>query len=111
MSSRRRPLVIQNSNTIVLWGLRSDQELADRVLVPDHDAFGYWQQIKEAVAQNKMRVISVDPVRSKSQNYLGCEQLALRPQTDVALMLALAHTPVRRKTVRHGVYYRLHRRL
>lgn len=39
-----------------------------------------------------MRVISVDPVRSKSQNYLGCEQLALRPQTDVALMLALAHT-------------------
>ncbi|MEF3579852.1 trimethylamine-N-oxide reductase TorA [Citrobacter freundii] len=86
------PLVIQNSNTIVLWGCDPIMNLQIEFLVPDHDAFGYWQQIKEAVAQNKMRVISVDPVRSKSQNYLGCEQLALRPQTDVALMLALAHT-------------------
>lgn len=86
------PLVIQNSNTIVLWGCDPIKNLQIEFLVPDHDAFGYWQQIKEAVAQNKMRVISVDPVRSKSQNYLGCEQLALRPQTDVALMLALAHT-------------------
>ncbi|MEG9609048.1 trimethylamine-N-oxide reductase TorA [Citrobacter portucalensis] len=86
------PLVIQNSNTIVLWGCDPIKNLQIEFLVPDHDAFGYWQQIKEAVAQGKMRVISVDPVRSKSQNYLGCEQLALRPQTDVALMLALAHT-------------------
>lgn len=86
------PLVIQNSNTIVLWGCDPIKNLQIEFLVPDHDAFGYWQQIKEAVAQNMMRVISVDPVRSKSQNYLGCEQLALRPQTDVALMLALAHT-------------------
>lgn len=85
------PLVIQNSNTIVLWGCDPIKNLQIEFLVPDHDAFGYWQQIKEAVAQNKMRVISVDPVRSKSQNYLGCEQLALRPQTDVALMLSLIH--------------------
>ena len=86
------PLVIENSNTIVLWGCDPIKNLQIEFLVPDHDAFGYWQQIKEAVAQGKMRVISVDPVRSKSQNFLGCEQLALRPQTDVALLLALAHT-------------------
>ncbi|QLO83933.1 MULTISPECIES: trimethylamine-N-oxide reductase TorA [unclassified Citrobacter] len=86
------PLVIENTQTIVLWGCDPIKNLQIEFLVPDHDAFGYWQQIKEAVAQGKMRVISVDPVRSKSQNYLGCEQLALRPQTDVALLLALAHT-------------------
>ena len=86
------PLVIENTNTIVLWGCDPIKNLQIEFLVPDHDAFGYWQQIKEAVAQGKMRVISVDPVRSKSQNYLGCEQLAIRPQTDVALLLALAHT-------------------
>jgi trimethylamine-N-oxide reductase (cytochrome c) len=65
------PLVIQNSNTIVLWGCDPIKNLQIEFLVPDHDAFGYWQQIKEAVAQNKMRVISVDPVRSKSQTILA----------------------------------------
>lgn len=85
-------LVLENTNTIVLWGNDPIKNLQIEYLVPDHEVFGYWQQIKEAVAQGKMRVISVDPVRTKSQNYLNCEQLPLRPQTDVALMLALAHT-------------------
>ncbi|MDK7178656.1 molybdopterin-dependent oxidoreductase, partial [Micrococcus luteus] len=29
---------------------------------------------------------------SKTQNYLECEQLYVNPMTDVALMLAIAHT-------------------
>lgn len=86
------PLVIEHTDTIVLWGCDPIKNLQIEFLVPDHDAFGYWQQIKEAIAQGKMRVISVDPVRSKSQNFLNCEQLALRPQTDVALLLGVAHT-------------------
>lgn len=86
------PLVIEHSQTIVLWGCDPIKNLQIEFLVPDHDAFGYWAQIKEAVAQGKIRVISVDPVRSKTQNYLNCEQLPLRPQTDVALMLGVAHT-------------------
>lgn len=86
------PLVIEHSQTIVLWGCDPIKNLQIEFLVPDHDAFGYWAQIKEVVAQGKIRVISVDPVRSKTQNYLNCEQLPLRPQTDVALMLGVAHT-------------------
>ncbi|AUO63680.1 trimethylamine N-oxide reductase I catalytic subunit [Citrobacter freundii complex sp. CFNIH2] len=86
------PLVIEHTDTIVLWGCDPIKNLQIEFLVPDHDAFGYWQQIKEAIVQGKMRVISVDPVRSKSQNFLNCEQLALRPQTDVALLLGVAHT-------------------
>lgn len=86
------PLVIEHSQTIVLWGCDPIKNLQIEFLVPDHDAFGYWAQIKEAVKQGKIRVISVDPVRSKTQNYLNCEQLSLRPQTDVALMLGVAHT-------------------
>lgn len=86
------PLVIENTNTIVLWGCDPIKNLQIEYLVPDHQPFDYWQQIKERVAQGKMRVISVDPVRSKTQNYLGCEQLALNPQTDVALMLGVAWT-------------------
>lgn len=86
------PLVIEQTNTIVLWGCDPIKNLQIEFLVPDHDPFGYWQQIKEKVAAGKMRVISVDPVRSKTQNFLNCEQIALRPQTDVALLLGLAHT-------------------
>lgn len=86
------PLVIENTNTIVLWGCDPIKNLQIEYLVPDHDPFGYWLQIKERVAQGKMRVISVDPVRNKTQNYLNGEQLALNPQTDVALMLGIAHT-------------------
>ncbi|MCD1125225.1 trimethylamine-N-oxide reductase TorA [Jinshanibacter sp. LJY008] len=86
------PLVIENTNTIILWGCDPIKNLQIEYLVPDHEPFGYWQQIKDNVSQGKMRVISIDPVRSKTQNYLGCEQLALNPQTDVALMLGLAHT-------------------
>lgn len=86
------PLVIENTNTIILWGCDPIKNLQIEYLVPDHQAYGYWQQIKERVAQGKIKVISVDPVRSKTQNYLNCEQLAINPQTDVALMLGLAYT-------------------
>ncbi len=86
------PLVIEHTDTIVLWGCDPIKNLQIEYLVPDHAAFGYWQQIKERVEQGKIRVISVDPVRSKTQNYLNCDQVALNPQTDVALLLALAHT-------------------
>ncbi|WP_159566282.1 trimethylamine-N-oxide reductase TorA [Budvicia diplopodorum] len=86
------PLVIENTNTIVLWGCDPIKNLQIEYLVPDHDAFGYWAEIKLRVAQGKMRVISVDPVINKSQNYLAGEQLALNPQTDLPLMLAIAHT-------------------
>lgn len=37
-------------------------------------------------------MISVDPVISQTQNYLGCEHQYVNPQTDVAFMLALAYT-------------------
>lgn len=86
------PLVIENTNTIVLWGCDPIKNLQIEYLVPDHQAFDYWAQIKQRVAEGKMRVISVDPVINKSQNYLACEQLALNPQTDLPLMLAIAHT-------------------
>ncbi|MBW7984711.1 trimethylamine-N-oxide reductase TorA [Enterobacillus tribolii] len=86
------PLVIEHTDTIVLWGCDPIKNLQIEFLIPDHVPFGYWQQIKEKAAAGKIRIISVDPVRSKTQNYLNGEQLALHPQTDVALLLGLAHT-------------------
>jgi trimethylamine-N-oxide reductase (cytochrome c) len=39
-----------------------------------------------------MRVIVIDPLRTDTAKYLDAEWIAPRPQTDVALMLGIAHT-------------------
>lgn len=62
-----------------------------------HEASAYLAQLKEKVKQGKIRVISIDPVVTKTQAYLGCEQLYVNPQTDVTLMLAIAHEMITQK--------------
>ena len=57
-----------------------------------HEAYEYLGQLKQKVADKAIRVISIDPVRTKTQNYLDCEQLYINPMTDVSMLLAIAHT-------------------
>ena len=57
-----------------------------------HEAYEYLEQLKQKVADKSIRVICLDPVKSKTQNFLGCEHLYINPMTDVALMLAMVHT-------------------
>ena len=57
-----------------------------------HEAYEYLGQLKQKVADKAIRVISIDPVRTKTQNYLDCEQLYINPMTDVSMLLAVAHT-------------------
>ncbi|BBC41734.1 trimethylamine-N-oxide reductase [Photobacterium damselae subsp. piscicida] len=38
-----------------------------------HDCYDYYAQFKEKIAKKEIKVISVDPVISQTQNYLGCE--------------------------------------
>ncbi len=46
------------------------------------------------LARRDVEVINITPLRSDTPDYLGAEWWALRPNTDVALMLGLAHTLV-----------------
>lgn len=80
------PLVLEHSKTIVIWGSDPIKNLQVGWLVPDHSVYDYWAQLKEKVAKGEIRVISVDPVKSKTQKYLNCDQVTLNPQTDVPLM-------------------------
>lgn len=59
-----------------------------------HESYAYLAQLKDKVAKGEIRVISIDPVVTKTQQYLGCEQLYVNPQTDVALMLGIANEMV-----------------
>jgi biotin/methionine sulfoxide reductase len=46
----------------------------------------------DGVARAGIRVVNVGPVRTDTDPVIGAEWLAIRPNTDTALMLALAHT-------------------
>lgn len=62
---------------------------------PDHDVYEYYEQLKAKVAAGEIEVISIDPVVTSTHEYLGREHvkhIAVNPQTDVPLQLALAHT-------------------
>ncbi|HTN32801.1 MAG TPA: molybdopterin-dependent oxidoreductase, partial [Marinobacter sp.] len=56
--------------------------------VADHGAFKGLEELKKA----GVKVISIDPVKTETCEYFNGEWLAPKPQTDVALMLGIAHT-------------------
>ena len=89
------PLVLQNSKTIVLWGSDLLKNQQANWWCPDHDVYEYYEQLKAKVAAGEIEVISIDPVVTSTHEYLGREHvkhIAVNPQTDVPLQLALAHT-------------------
>ncbi|MCV5390499.1 molybdopterin-dependent oxidoreductase, partial [Escherichia coli] len=51
----------------------------------------YLAELKEKVAKGEINVLSVDPVKNKTQRYLENDHLYINPMTDVAFMLAVAH--------------------
>ena len=86
------PLVLKNARNIVFWGSDPMKNLQAGWNTPDHGVYAYYKQLKEQVAAGKINVISVDPVVSETNAYLGGKHVAVNPQTDVALMLGMAHT-------------------
>ncbi|MDO6687839.1 MULTISPECIES: trimethylamine-N-oxide reductase TorA [unclassified Agarivorans] len=86
------PLILDNSKTIVLWATDLVKNLQVGWACETHESFEYLEQLKDKVANKQIRVISVDPVRTKTQKYLDCEQQYVNPQADVPFMLAIAHT-------------------
>lgn len=86
------PDILANSKTVVLWANDPIKNTQVGWQCETHDSYMYYEQLKDKIAKGEIKVISVDPVKSKSQNYFGCDQLYVNPQTDVPFMLAIAHT-------------------
>lgn len=87
-------LILANAKTIILWSNDPYKNLQVGWNAETHESYAYLAQLKEKVAKGEIRVISIDPVVTKTQKYLGCEHLYINPQTDVALMLGIAHEMV-----------------
>ncbi len=86
------PLVLKHAKTVVLWGTDPIKNLQVGWLVPDHSVYEYYQELAKKVKAGEIKVIHIDPVKSQSYKYFGGEQVAVNPQTDLPLMLAIAHT-------------------
>ncbi len=82
--------ILNHSNLIVLWG---NELITNNVIgyaPPDHCVLGPLDELK--TRRSKIAVVTIDPVRTETAEYVGSEWIPVRPNTDVALMLALAHT-------------------
>lgn len=80
--------VLDHSDLVVLWAadlLKNNQIGWDPT---DHSTYHMLRKLKE----KGTKVVSIDPRVTDTAAYLGAAWLPLRPNTDVALMLALAHT-------------------
>ncbi|QLB12115.1 trimethylamine-N-oxide reductase (cytochrome c) [Bisgaardia hudsonensis] len=84
-------IILKDSENIIFWASDPVKNLQVGWNCETHEAYKYLEELKEKVAAKGVNVICVDPVKSKTKNYLGCEQQYINPQTDVPFMLALAH--------------------
>ncbi len=82
------PSVLDNSTLVVLWGADLLKNNQIGWTPADHYAYAAIPQLK----QRGTRVVSIDPVKTDTAEYLGADWIAPRPNTDVALMLGIAHT-------------------
>lgn len=82
------PVVVDNTQLMVFWG--ADPVVTNQIswVIGDH---GGYEGMKALKAKGT-KVICIDPVRTETCDFFGAEWIAPRPQTDVAMMLGIAHT-------------------
>jgi trimethylamine-N-oxide reductase (cytochrome c) len=82
------PVVLKNSTLMVFFGydplVNCDINAGASFLHLDNP---WLAQLKAS----KIPVVSVNPIEGETDQYLGTERLAIRPNTDTALLLAIAH--------------------
>ncbi|MBY8171557.1 trimethylamine-N-oxide reductase TorA [Vibrio fluvialis] len=83
--------ILEHSDNIILWANDPVKNLQVGWNCETHQSFGYLDQLKEKIAKGEVNVVSVDPVKNRTQRFLQNDHLYINPQTDVAFMLAVAH--------------------
>jgi trimethylamine-N-oxide reductase (cytochrome c) len=82
------PVLARSSELVVFWGADPVNNNQIGYLIADHGAYPGLDALKAA----RKQVICIDPVRTETCTTLDAEWIAPRPQTDVAMMLGIAHT-------------------
>ncbi|WP_319496137.1 trimethylamine-N-oxide reductase TorA [uncultured Cohaesibacter sp.] len=80
--------IIEDSDLVVFWAvdpLKTNQISAS---IPDHGEYAWFDDMKKA----GKKAIFIDPVKTEGCKILDAEWMQVRPHSDVALALGLAHT-------------------
>ncbi len=82
------PDIIQNTKLLVAFGYNP---LTHSQVIYGGDGshldYAYFKQLKSAAVP----IVSINPLLTDTDQYFGTERIAIRPNTDTAFMLALAH--------------------
>ena len=87
------PVVLENTEVIVIWGADPMITLRNAWTLNEGTGLDFFKKLKES----GKKIISIDPVRNTSCDYLNAEWIAPLPNTDVALMLGIMHTLLKTK--------------
>lgn len=82
------PLVLSDSKIVVIWGANPLSTLRLAWGISDQEGIEYLKQLKDS----GKRIIHIDPIKNETAQELNAEWIAPIPNTDVALMLGIAHT-------------------
>lgn len=90
-------LILEQADTIILWSTDPYKNLQVGWNTETHESYYYLAELKKKAQAGKIKIISIDPVISKTQDYLeAVEHQYVNPQTDVPLMLGIAHEMYRK---------------
>ncbi len=82
------PVLIESTDVLVFWGADPVRTNQISWTVGDHDNYPYMEEFKKT----GKKVIVIDPWRNETAQFFDAEWIPIRPQTDVAMMLGMAHT-------------------
>ncbi|MBE3022891.1 molybdopterin-dependent oxidoreductase [Campylobacter sp. 7477a] len=83
------PVVLDNSKVVVFWGANPITTLSVGFSSSDEQGFKYLEDLKKRA---DIKVIVIDPIKSETAQYFDKSKwIAPRPNTDVAMMLGMAH--------------------
>ena len=85
------PVLIENSECIVFWGCDPINTNQIAWGVPTHQEYGYFKALKEQAKKRGLKFYIIDPVYNNTGMYFEAEHIQIRPTTDVAMMLGMAH--------------------
>ncbi|MFV0450584.1 MAG: molybdopterin guanine dinucleotide-containing S/N-oxide reductase [Vibrio sp.] len=88
------PVILESSDVVVLWGMNPINTLKIAWSSTDCAGLEFFHQLKKS----GKTVIAIDPMRSETVEFFGeaIQWVAPRPMTDVAMMMGIAHSLVKK---------------
>ncbi len=82
------PVVQKNTDTLVFWAADPVKTCQIDWAIPDHAVYDNLEKFRDS----GKKIICIDPLVTETARLTKAEVISPKPQTDVALMLGIAHT-------------------